>query len=178
MKKDPIDVLLRRSIDTFVEEMNVLVRQAAVEAVSDALGTSAPVGRNLTSRTSRIAQPKSGKRVRRSLAELEKMADKIERFIKANPGSKMDEISASLRATTKELRRPLQFLHEANRIKTKGQKRGMQYFASGAGKAVAPPSMPKPTAKNKQNSKSKKKAGPKRGKVKASAGKKQKAVAA
>ena len=106
------------------------------------------------------------------------MADRIERFIKTNPGSKMEEISTGLHSATKDLRRPLQFLHEANRIKTKGQKRGMQYFVSGVKKAAAPPSMPKLAAKKKTVSNGKRKAVAKKGKTKRGSGKKQKSAAA
>ena len=151
MKKDPIDVLLRESIDAFVEEMNALVRRAAVEAVSDALGATASAGGRLKSSVSAPSPGRGKKRTRRSLAELEKTADKIEAFIRANPGCKMEDVSSGLRAATKDLRRPIQFLHEAKRIKTKGQRRGMQYFVGGGKKASsAPPSMPKAPGKPKK----------------------------
>jgi hypothetical protein len=133
-----IDTQIRATIDQFVAEISQLVRQAAVAAVSGALGqggTSAPARRKTATRAPtrpKVGRPK-GKRVRRSSADLEAQGAKILAHVRANAGCRMEDLSAALGTPTKDLRRPVTELIEAGKLRTEGQKRGTQYFAGGGG---------------------------------------------
>jgi len=138
-----IDDQIRTRIDAFVEEISGLVRQAAVEAVRAALQGSTPAP-SPAARRGRKPGPKagrkkatrkaSGKRIRRSAEDLERMGAALLDHVRQNPGSRMEEISGALGEDTKDLRRPVQMLVDAGRLRTQGQKRATQYYA-GAGKA-------------------------------------------
>ena len=127
MSRTNIDAQLRARVDTFVNEMSDLIRQAALEAVSDALGGAQP--RRATSRAASVVSAPAGKRIRRSAEDLEKLGERIVTYVQKNPGARMEDISKSLRRPTKELRRPVQALLAEKRVRTKGQKRATQYFA-------------------------------------------------
>jgi hypothetical protein len=135
-----VDTQIRTTIDQFVAEISQLVRQAAVEAVSGALGQgggSAPTRRKAATRapTRRKAGRKpghpKGKRVRRSSADLEAQGAEILAHVRANPGTRMEGISAALGTATKDLQRPVRELIESGKLRTEGQRRGTQYFADG-----------------------------------------------
>jgi hypothetical protein len=136
------DTQIRATINQFIAEISQLVRQAAVQAVSGALGqgdVSTPVRLKAATRapTRRKAGRKpgrpKGKRVRRSSADLEAQGAKILAHVRANPGTRMEGLSAAVRTPTKDLRRPIQELIASGQLRTEGQKRGTQYFAGGGG---------------------------------------------
>jgi hypothetical protein len=143
-----IDDQIRTRIDAFIHEIGALVRKAAVEAVQGALQGAGPAaapaprrgrkpGRKAAAgKAGRKPGRKSGKRVRRSAADLERMGAALLDQVRKSPGARMEEISAALGEDTKDLRRPVQMLVDAGKLRTQGQKRATQYFA-GAGKARA-----------------------------------------
>lgn len=145
MARTAIDDQIRTRIDVFVEEISGLVRQAAVEAVRAALQGSTPAPSLAAPRRGRKPGPgagrkkatrkASGKRIRRSAEDLERMGAALLDHVRQNPGSRMEEISSALGEDTKDLRRPVQMLVDAGRLRTQGQKRATQYYA-GAGKAA------------------------------------------
>lgn len=110
---------------SFVEELTTLIRQAALHSVQAALDldrraparAAAPLGR-------------PGKRIRRSAASLNDVADRLYREIKARPGQRIENIAKNLGMPTKSLARPAKMLIASHRITTKGQKRATQYFAA------------------------------------------------
>ncbi len=51
-------------------------------------------------------------------------------FIKKNPGQRGEQIAAALRTDVKTMRLPILKLIAEKKLKTKGQRRGMTYFAS------------------------------------------------
>lgn len=126
MSRTNIDAQLRARVDAFVNEMSELIRQAALEQVSDALSGAQP--RRGAARAARTVKAPSGKRIRRSAEDLDKLGERIVAFIDKNPGARMEDISKGLRRQTKELRRPVQILMAEKRVRTKGQKRATQYF--------------------------------------------------
>ena len=140
-----VDTQIRSAIDQFVAEISQLVRQAAVEAVGEALGQgggSAPARRKAATRGPgrpkkagrKPGRPKgSGKRVRRSAEDLEAQGAKILAHVRANPGCRMEDLSAALGTATKDLRRPVQELIASGQLRTEGQKRGTTYHAGGGG---------------------------------------------
>lgn len=143
---NPVESQIRNVIDQFVEEISQLVRQAAVEAVQEALGQgaserpkvqSARAGRKKASRRGASASKKAGKRGRRTSEDLEAQGTAILEHVKANPGVRMEALSAALGEATKDLRRPVQELIASGRLRTEGARRGTQYFAGGAGRKTS-----------------------------------------
>lgn len=138
---NPVDSQIRQTIDRFVDEISQLVREAAVEAVRDALGQGGasrpgttkarrPAGTSSAAAAPRKAK-KTGKRGRRSSADLEAQGATILEHVKANPGVRMEALSKALGEDTKDLRRPVQELIASGQLRTEGARRGTQYFAGG-----------------------------------------------
>ena len=160
MASSEIDKEIRARIDAFLGEISELVREAALEAVQDALSTQpgaapaarrAPAQRRTAAKARRTAK-RSGKRIRRSPADLEKLGTRILSHIKSHPGCRMEEISAALGESTYELRRPLEMLKASKAFKTTGQKRATQYYPTGA---ATPAKAKKATTKKKRKTKAK-----------------------
>jgi hypothetical protein len=140
-----IDTAIRTQIDQFLTSISHLVRQAAVEAVKDALGATdgrvaAPVQRG-PGRPRKVAvagaapkattKAKPGKRARRSAEDVEQVAGQVLAYVHGNPGQRLEEIGRGLGVDTGGLKRPVQHLLATGRLRTEGQKRGTKYFAGG-----------------------------------------------
>lgn len=139
MPKSDLDATIRASVDAFVDELTEIIRQAALESVREALAAEgAPArrgpGRPRKASSMAAARParKSGKRIRRSIEDLEKMAKSILAFVKANPGCGIVDISKAMRTPNKDLKRPIQMLIAEKKLRTEGQKRGTTYHAGAA----------------------------------------------
>lgn len=161
---------LRARIEGFVSEIAELVRQATLESVYATLGAvetrarggsrvpadgrSGRDGRDGRSsrggrgsgndRRGQTAQPfasaprrRGGKR---SSDEIESMSTEILNHIKQNPGQGVEQISAALGISSKELTLPIRKLVAQADLRTEGQKRATKYFSGGSrpsgGKAV------------------------------------------
>src|SRR5688572_29148650 len=141
MNTKQLDASIRSHIDQFLVSISSLVRQAAVEAVREALGAtngnvSAPARRG-PGRPRKVAgAPKAGKpgrRAKRSSADVKAVGAKVLSYVKANPGHRLEEIGRGLKVETSGLKRPIQLLLGTGRLRTEGQKRGTKYFAGGSG---------------------------------------------
>lgn len=128
-------------IESFVNELSGLVRQAGLAAVHEALaGDTAPKrdGRSRKKRSAparrkavkRVAR-KLGKRAKRSTAQVEAVAARILSHVKANEGTGVTEMGAALRMTPKEMRLPILRLVADKKLKTSGARRGTKYHAAG-----------------------------------------------
>ena len=156
MPRNDIESKLRARIDQFVTEISDLVREQALRSLQEAIarnGTAA--ARPRRTKAARAAAPvrrkaarTSGKRVRRSSEELEKLKGAILAHVKANPGQRLEEIGPALGIATKALKRPIQLLTADGALRTEGQRRGTKYFAGG-GRAKAPAKPRKKAAKKK-----------------------------
>ncbi len=147
MSKSTLDVHLKSRISAFVEEINALVREAAVEAVQEALTKgSGRARRSTTMKARKKATKKRGKRVRRTGAQVDALAARALKAIKRKAGRRLGEIAKELRVDTKDVRRPVQTLLDAKKVKTTGQRGGTRYFPGGGGKKKA---AKKRTAKRK-----------------------------
>ena len=135
MPKSQIEAQIEARTEAFAAELSALIRQAALEAVEAALAgsTAAPAprrGRKPAAKkraTKKKAAPK--KRGRRSAADIEALAAQVHQFVKANKGSRLEEISAGIGVASKELKRPVTDLLAAKALRKEGQKRGTKYFA-------------------------------------------------
>lgn len=145
MNTQQLDTSIRSHIDQFLVSISALVRQAAVEAVREALGAgdgmvAAPArrgpGRPRKVAAAAASAPKAraeGKRGRRSSADVEQVAAQVRDYVSANPGQRLEEIGRGLGADTAGLKRPIQGLLAAGELRTEGQKRGTKYFPGGKG---------------------------------------------
>jgi DNA-binding NtrC family response regulator len=129
---------IRKSIDAFVEELNALVRQAAVDAVKDALGADAAPARRSAGRTSipgsPVAspprRPRRGRRVKRSPRALARLQATLLDEIARNPGQRIEGIGRKLGVPTKDLNLPIKKLLTDNKIKKRGEKRATEYYVN------------------------------------------------
>jgi hypothetical protein len=146
MPTTPIDAAIRTQIDSFLTSISQLVRQAAVEAVKDALGATGPSvatparrgpgrPRKVQAAPAAAAPSKPGKRGRRSAADVEQVAGQVLTYVQGHPGERLEEIGRGLKVDTGGLKGPIKVLLGTGRLRTEGQKRGTKYFA-GAGKAA------------------------------------------
>ena len=126
---------IRARIAAFASELEALVRVAAIDAVTQSLGGSAPapVRAAAPAGAAAASQPEArrargrsgGKRDPKVLAgTVEKAAE----WIKGNPGKGVEAMAAGLKLPTKDLALPIIKLLDANRIKKTGQKRATKYF--------------------------------------------------
>ena len=129
---------IRNRIETFVRELEELVRLSALESVQQALGGGtlpspsprraagrAPAGRG--KKAAVVSGP--AKRGKRTGEEVEATASALLKYIEKHPGERMEQISAGMKTASKALTLPLQKLRTDGRLKTKGQKRATEYYA-------------------------------------------------
>ena len=148
MPTNHLDHAIRTRIDSFLAELSSLVRKSAMEAVHEVLGEGAsrpwgPGGPKGSGRRSpgrprkagrRPGRPsRAGKRIRRSAADLEKIAARVLAHVRSNAGHRLEQIGKALKTETAILKRPIANLLAARKLRTKGQKRGTMYFAGGGG---------------------------------------------
>ena len=129
--KADIDALVTQ----FASDLEAIVRRAAVQAVTGALGGAAPSAA-AGGRTKPGPKPnaaavakKDGKRVRRSPEQIKTTADKIAAYVKANPGSNAEKIKKALGIAKNEWLAPLAVLMDGKRLASKGEKRATTYSA-------------------------------------------------
>ena len=133
-----IEKQIRASIESFVAELNALVRQAAVEAVQGALGGNSDSNPRNTKRNPKVLDPAStprrrsrrGRRVKRSPKTLARLQSRLLQEIVRNPGQRIEAISRSMGVSTKDLNLPIRKLLESERIQKRGEKRATEYFAN------------------------------------------------
>lgn len=144
MNTPQLDASIRSEIDRFLVSISALVRQAAVEAVREALGADGEMraasarrgpGRPRKAAAATPAAPKGRKRGRRSSADVEVVAAQVLAYVNANPGQRLEEIGRGMGTATAGLKRPIQGLLAAGELRTEGQKRGTKYFAGSGPKS-------------------------------------------
>jgi DNA-binding NtrC family response regulator len=133
-----VEKQIRASIDSFVSELNALVRQAAVEAVKEALGATSASARRAVGRSNGKAakapaspRPRTARRRRRSKRSprtLAKLETTLLGEITRNPGQRIEAIGKKLGVATKDLNLPIKKLIEARKIKKRGEKRATEYL--------------------------------------------------
>jgi hypothetical protein len=163
MKTNNAQAEIRTLVDSFVDQLTQHIRQAAVESVQQALGGSAPARATAPATGRKGAKPgpkpkaakakktgKGGRRVRRSPEEMAAAKDAIVRYVNANPGTAMGDLSAALREDPTTIRTQVNELLEAKALRKEGERRGTRYFAgSGRGSKKATKRGKKATRKGK-----------------------------
>jgi hypothetical protein len=125
-----IDQQIRTRIESFVSELDALVRQAAVESVSQALGRNSTHSERAT-RTAPIVRGRNRRKgEKRSSNELASLTSRLREYIAKNPGNGIEQIGKAIGSPTKELALPVKKLLADKAIRTRGQKRATKYFAN------------------------------------------------
>jgi len=134
-----INQQIEARVQAFVQELSSLVKSAALDAVSGALGGAATAGakgrrgRPPGSKNKKSAAAPSaarrGKRGKRTSAQVDQMAARVFDHVKKNPGIGVEKISKAFRLKSKELTLPIGKLLESKKLRTTGQRRGTKYFA-------------------------------------------------
>ncbi len=147
---------IRERVEAFVKDLESLIRQAAVEAVAQALGVgTASVhaqlasgsggrkqpgeGRAAAKRAIAAARPEvtpkskakgageSGKRTRRSAAEIEALGNAIVAYVSKNPGQRAEQIKQALGLDAADWTLPVKKLVDEGQLHTVGEKRATTY---------------------------------------------------
>jgi Meckel syndrome type 1 protein len=178
---------LREKIATlsadFAAGVMAAIRECSLEdLIGDRFGgkSAALVANEDKPRSGRPAGSKSkpGRLARRSIEDIEVMADKIVAHVKASGGGmRAEQIRSDLGIDKKEWMRPLQLALDSKGLKKTGNKRATEYTVGGAGKAAPAKPAKKAAPKAKAKAKpAKAKAAPKKAAPKAKAKSKPKAA--
>ena len=125
-----IDQQIRTRIESFVSELDALVRQAAVESVSQALGRNSTHSERAT-RAAPIVRGRSRRKgEKRSSNELESLTSRLREYIAKNPGHGIEQIGKAIGSRTKELALPVKKLLADKAIRTRGPTRATKYFSN------------------------------------------------
>lgn len=138
MSNTQIDQQIRDRINTFVEQLSSLVRQAAVEAVRTALTGGAPAAaparrgpgrprKDAAAPAAAAPKARKGKRAKVSSAAVDAAAAKLVEYLAKNPGQSLEQIGKGLNTPTKNLKLPIKKLLGDKKLKTTGQRRGTKY---------------------------------------------------
>jgi hypothetical protein len=124
-------------IDTFVVDLQELIRMAAFESVEAALdlsGNGAPPARGRRGRSAAVAAAVEDRsRGRRSADQLEATGRTVLEYVANNPGQTVEQIGQGLGIHSKELSFPIRKLVSAGELERTGQKRATRYYPSEAG---------------------------------------------
>lgn len=118
---------LKGLVQDFVSRIGELARRAAIDTLQQALGggRSAPAAVRGGDNGKTTSRRRGG---RRSSDELNALQDAFLKHVKATPGLRIEEINKALGTTTKDLALRIRKLVADGALKTKGERRGTQYF--------------------------------------------------
>jgi hypothetical protein len=136
MARSTLDTELRSRIDSFLDELSALVKKTALDSVHAALGDGVAPKRRGPGRprgTTKAARPAARADGKRTPEQVQADAERIAGYVRANPGSRLEQIAAGLGTGSQELKLPVIKLLAAKTLRKTGQKRGTQYFAGGGG---------------------------------------------
>ncbi len=138
MSNSHIEQQIRDRINTFVEQLSSLVRQAAVEAVRTALTGGAPAAaparrspgrprKNAAAAAPKAPKARKGKRAKVSSADAAAAATKVVEYLAKHPDQSLEQIGRGLNTPTANLKLPIKQLLGDKKLKTTGQRRGTKY---------------------------------------------------
>lgn len=136
---------IRARIEVFTRELEGLVRDAALAAVSEALGQRVARAARPSTRPSPASQPspiavapasspspklafKRKKGSKRTPEQLVQIDNAIISFVKASPGQGVEHMGKALRVPTSDLKLRVLGLLEQKKLKKTGAKRATKYF--------------------------------------------------
>lgn len=143
---------IQKLVDGFASDLERLVRQAAVRAVSDALGapaagatkpaalpakTRARNNKKPAKATAKAAAPRAAKpsaagqkgktRIRRNDSQIDGLANQIHDYVASHPGQRAEQIKAALKISSNNWGLPIKRLIDSGRLIAKGEKRATTY---------------------------------------------------
>ena len=138
MASTHLDTEIQSRISSFLDELSLLVKRQALEAVHAALGEAVGPARRgpgrpravsmRPGRKPRMIAKRGGKRIRRSPEDLAKLQASILAAVRSKQGQRLEEIGRAMKTDTAVLKRPMALLLAAKKVKTQGKKRGTKYF--------------------------------------------------
>ncbi|HSC86354.1 MAG TPA: hypothetical protein VLC09_03760 [Polyangiaceae bacterium] len=126
---DPNSAITSR-IERFVSDLSEVIRQAALEQVSDALGGGSGVGNGRAGRKAGAGAPalkKRAKGAKRSAEDFEALSKSIIGTVGSQPGLRADQLAEALGVETRELALPIKKLLAEKLLTKKGARRGTTY---------------------------------------------------
>jgi hypothetical protein len=136
-KMNTIESEIKARIETFVQELDLLIRKSTLEALKSVLATNGTAFASPTRRRGRPAgsgASKGARRGRRPAANVEAASDKILSHVQSNDGQSVSEIAAATGTPLPVAKKALSSLLNAGAVKKTGQKRGTRYH-TGSGRA-------------------------------------------
>ncbi|HEY6037215.1 MAG TPA: hypothetical protein VIV58_23205 [Kofleriaceae bacterium] len=115
---------MNRVVGEFVAQITELAKRAAINTLESALGGGKG---GLALSVGRGGRRKGAKR---TAADLDQLGDDFHQYVLKNPGMRIEQINKQLGTTTKDLALPIRKMIAEGSLKTKGEKRSTQYFAS------------------------------------------------
>jgi hypothetical protein len=137
---DQLQNVISEKLAAFTKELVELYRSALINAVSQVVGGGGVAartrgrpgrkpGRPKGSTTGAAAKPAKGGR--RSSSQISATADKIQKYVAANPGKRAEEIKKALSIAGNQWGLPVAKLLETRKIRTTGARRATKYFPAG-----------------------------------------------
>lgn len=137
-----IDRKIRDSVESFVRDIEELVRQSALDAIQASFGGIGPAAAPAAAprRAPRVAAPVAAvaaaapaaprpSGAKRSPAELDQLQNDLLSAITNNPGLRIEALAQVLGVPSKTLTLPTRKLLNTKKIRKKGEKRATTYFA-------------------------------------------------
>jgi hypothetical protein len=132
-----VEQQIRERVQIFVDELSTLVRQAALEAVSGALGGGGPTRGRGRGRRAGAGAGAAGrgrrKGQKRTAEQLDQLVGSVRSYVQKSPGQGVEQIARDLGVPSKELVLPIRKLIGSGELRTRGQKRATKYFPGGGG---------------------------------------------
>ena len=150
MANQSAEAQIRARVDAFVGELSGLIREAALEAVHEALVRDA-AGISTTRRKPGRPAKQAGRRSRGAAFD----AATVLAAIKSNPGTRTEIIAKGLGTDSKALKPAIDELVATKQISRKGKARGTTLHPTGGGSA-APAAKKKATRKKRRKATSRK----------------------
>jgi hypothetical protein len=133
---------MNHTVTGFVATITQLARRAAIESLELAFGGPAilngdPTASNGTGGGAhqrvgrqRAGRPSGVRSKKRTPGQMQALSERFTKFVKANPGLRIEQINRQLGTTTKDLALPIRKLVAESVIHAKGEKRSTKYFVA------------------------------------------------
>jgi hypothetical protein len=128
-----IEERIEQRIRAFADELRALIREAAHQAIDEALGATATPTSNSRRSNAKPASSKTRRRpspkgARRTTDQMQRDLDALRDHVRRHPGTTALEISAALGMATREVTRPIKKLIAAGDIRKTGVKSNTRYY--------------------------------------------------
>jgi len=128
-----IEERIEQRIRAFADELRALIREAAHQAIDEALGvattpSSTPRRSNAKPASSKSRRRPSPKGTRRTTDQMQRDLDALREHVRRHPGLTALEISAALGMASREVARPIKKLIVAGDVRKTGVKSSTRYY--------------------------------------------------